>query len=122
MYFIPDSFTKEEVSPESVFCCGETFGNFEKILLDLDEPLGEVIPNFHNMEFRLHQLHDAVVADKMGRVASVRDILSEIEPNADEMCLAESSIVIRFCPSVSVIVIRKSTTCYLILMEKYYVL
>lgn len=87
--FIPDSFTKEEVSPESVFCCGETFGNFEKILLDLDEPLGEVIPNFHNMEFRLHQLHDAVVADKMGRVASVRDILSEIERNADEMCLAE---------------------------------
>lgn len=87
--FIPDSFTKEEVSPESVFCCGETFGNFEKILLDLDEPLGEVIPNFHNMEFRLHQLHDAVVADKMGRVASVRDILCEIERNADEMCLAE---------------------------------
>ena len=87
--FIPDSFTKEEVSPESVFCCGETFGIFEKILLDLDEPLGEVIPNFHNMEFRLHQLHDAVVADKMGRVASVRDILSEIERNADEMCLAE---------------------------------
>lgn len=87
--FIPDSFTKEEVSPESVFCCGETFGNFEKILLDLDEPLGEVIPNFHNMEFRLHQLHDTVVADKMGRVASVRDILSEIERNADEMCLAE---------------------------------
>ena len=87
--FIPDSFTKEEVSPESVFCCGETFGNFEKILLDLDEPLGEVIPNFHNMEFRLRQLHDAVVADKMGRVASVRDILSEIERNADEMCLAE---------------------------------
>ena len=118
--FIPDSFTKEEVSPESAFCCGETFGNFEKILLDLDEPLGEVIPNFHNMEFRLHQLHDAVVADKMGRVASVRDILSEIERNAD--VLLKSSIVIRFCPSVSVIVIRKSTTCYLILMEKYYVL
>ena len=87
--FIPDSFTKEEVSPESAFCCGETFGNFEKILLDLDEPLGEVIPNFHNMEVRLRQLHEAVVADKMGRVASVRDILSEIERNADEMCLAE---------------------------------
>ena len=87
--FIPDSFTKEEVSPENAFCCGETFGDFEKMLLDLDEPLGEVIPNFHNMEFRLRQLNDAVVADKMGRVASVRDILSEIERNADEMCLAE---------------------------------
>ena len=87
--FIPDSFTKEEVSPENAFCCGETFGDFEKMLLDLDEPLGEVIPNFHNMEFRLRQLHDAAVADKMGRVASVRDILSEIERNADEMCLAE---------------------------------
>ncbi|WP_449031858.1 phosphotransferase enzyme family protein [Prevotella histicola] len=87
--FIPDSFTKEEVSPGNAFCCGETFGDFEKKLLDLDEPLGEVIPNFHNMEFRLRQLRDAIIADKMGRVASVRDILSEIERNADEMCLAE---------------------------------
>ncbi|MFC2448549.1 MAG: phosphotransferase enzyme family protein [Prevotella denticola] len=87
--FIPDTCTKEEVNPENAFCCGETFGNFEQMLVDLKEPLGETIPDFHNMELRLRQLQEAVKADKMGRVASVRDILGELECSADEMCLAE---------------------------------
>ncbi|MFC2622089.1 MAG: phosphotransferase enzyme family protein, partial [Prevotella denticola] len=87
--FIPDTCTKEEVNPENAFCCGETFGNFEQMLVDLKEPLGETIPDFHNMELRLRQLQEAVKADRMGRVASVRDILDELECSADEMCLAE---------------------------------
>lgn len=87
--FIPDTCTKEEVNPENAFCCGETFGNFEQMLVDLTEPLGETIPDFHNMELRLRQLQEAVKADRMGRVASVRDILGELECSADEMCLAE---------------------------------
>ena len=87
--FIPDTCTKEEVNPENAFCCGETFGNFEQMLVDLKEPLGETIPDFHNMELRLRQLQEAVKADRMGRVASVRDILDELECSADEMCIAE---------------------------------
>lgn len=87
--FIPDTCTKEEVNPENAFCCGETFGNFEQMLVDLKEPLGETIPDFHNMELRLRQLQEAVKADRMGRVTSVRDILDELECSADEMCLAE---------------------------------
>ena len=51
--------------------------------------LGETIPNFHNMEFRLKQLHEAVDADTAGRVAEVRPLLDEIESRADAMCLAE---------------------------------
>ncbi len=51
--------------------------------------MGETIPDFHNMELRLRQLREAVSADKAGRVASVKDILAELERDADEMCLAE---------------------------------
>ena len=44
--FIPNAVTKEEVNPESAFCCGETFGNFQNMLVDLKEPLGETIPQY----------------------------------------------------------------------------
>ena len=63
--FIPNAITKEEVNHDSAFCCGQTFGNFEQMLVDLQEPLGETIPNFHNMELRLMQLREAVEADKV---------------------------------------------------------
>ena len=59
------------------------------MLVDLKEPLGETIPDFHNMELRLRQLREAVSADKAGRVASVKDMIAELESYADEMCLAE---------------------------------
>ncbi|MBF1081553.1 MAG: aminoglycoside phosphotransferase family protein, partial [Prevotellaceae bacterium] len=87
--FIPDAVTREEVNNDSAFCCGQTFGNFEQMLVDLKEPLGETIPNFHNMELRLEQLHEAVKADKAGRVSLVSDMLNTLNRDADEMCLAE---------------------------------
>ena len=71
MLFIPDAVTKTGVTPESSYEVGETFGNF------------------HNMEFRLQQLRDAVKEDKAGRVAEVKDLLEEIERRADEMCKGE---------------------------------
>ncbi len=59
------------------------------MLADIPDRLGETIPNFHNMEFRLKQLRDAVAADAAGRVKEVRYFLDEIERRADEMCKAE---------------------------------
>ena len=32
---------------------GEAFGSFQAMLADIPETLGETIPDFHNMEFRL---------------------------------------------------------------------
>ena len=64
-------------------------GNFQAMLADIPVELGETIPNFHNMEFRLQQLRDAVKEDKAGRVAEVKDLLEEIERRADEMCKGE---------------------------------
>jgi len=51
--FIPESQTLEAVTPESSYLAGLKFGEFQAQLADVPEQLGEVIPKFHNMEFRL---------------------------------------------------------------------
>lgn len=87
--YIADTLTVEEVTPQSSYDCGLAFGHFQQQLIDLNEPLGETIPNFHNMEFRLHQLHQAVANDMAERVKEVSKELELIEAHADEMYLAE---------------------------------
>lgn len=89
MVFIPDAHTFEAVNPESSRNAGKAFGNFQAMLVDIDADLKESIPDFHNMEFRLKQLHDAVEADPEGRVAEVKQILDELEKRAEEMTKAE---------------------------------
>ena len=88
--FIPRSKSYEEVTPELSYEAGRAFGDFQTMLSDLPEgTLGETIPNFHNMEFRLEQFHEAVKADAAGRVAEVKDLIDEIEKRADAMCIQE---------------------------------
>jgi len=87
--FIPNAKTYEAVTPEYAYYCGLTFGNFEAMLVDIPEHLGETIPDFHNMELRIRQLRDAIRADVKGRVKEVQPIIDEIERDADEMCKAE---------------------------------
>lgn len=89
MVFIPRAKTYETVNPEYSYYAGAAFGHFQAMLADLPVALGETIPNFHNMEFRLQQLHDAVAADPVGRVAEMRFYLDEIEKRSAEMCKAE---------------------------------
>ena len=64
--FIPRSQTLETVTPESSY-----------------------LADFHNMEFRLKQLREAVSANISGRLAEVQDIVDAIEKDADTMCSAE---------------------------------
>ena len=89
MVYIPDTVTLEAVTHESAYDCGKAFGNFEKMLVDVPEKLGETIPDFHNMELRMQQLREAVENDAAGRLAEVQDIVEELERDADEMCQAE---------------------------------
>ena len=89
MVFIPDSFTHDAVTPESAYNAGKAFGNFEKMLVNVPEQLGETIPDFHNMELRIRQLREAVGSNVAGRLDEVRDIVDELEHDADEMCQAE---------------------------------
>ena len=89
MVFIPRAKTYETVNPEYSYCAGKAFGQFEAMLADVSEPLVETIPDFHNMEFRMKQLHDAVDANPAGRLDKVRDLVAEIEKDAYDMCCAE---------------------------------
>ena len=87
--FIPRAKTFEAGTPEYSYYAGKAFGNFEAMLVDLPETLGETIPDFHNMELRMRQLRDAVAQDAKGRLSEVRDIVDELESHAHEMCKAE---------------------------------
>ena len=88
--FIPRSKSFEEVTPQLSYEAGKAFGDFQTMLSDLPaDALGETIPNFHNMEFRLKQFRDAVEANAAGRLEEVKDLVAEIEKRAKDMCIQE---------------------------------
>ena len=91
MDFIADSVTQEAITPQSAYDAGRSFGNFESLCADIKEPIGEIIPNFHNIEFRLKQLDEAISADPMGRMKDreVQYYVKLIQDSAYEMCLGE---------------------------------
>lgn len=91
--------SQEKVTPASAELTGEAFGRFQCQLADLPfDALCESIPNFHNMEFRLQQLDEAIenvqrndVQCTKGRqrLEACGDIIAEIDKRREEMCLAE---------------------------------
>lgn len=87
--FIPDSTTLQEVTPTTARFAGEAFGRFQAMLADIEEELTESIPDFHNMEFRLKQLDEAVAENSAGRVNEVRNLLDEIDKRREWMCKPE---------------------------------
>ena len=89
--FIKGAHTYETVNPEYSYYAGKAFGAFEAMLADIPDTLGETIPDFHNMELRARQLHEAVSADKAGRMAlpEVKAILEDLLPFEEQMCKAE---------------------------------
>ena len=91
MDFIADSHTYEAVTPEYAYFAGRSFGDFESLLTDLEEPIGEIIPDFHNIEFRLQQLEDAVAADPIGqmREVEVQKLVAKVREASEWMCLGE---------------------------------
>ena len=87
--FIPESFTYETVNPDYSYFAGKSFSEFEAMLTDVPEQLGETIPDFHNMALRARQLTEAINDDKVGRVKEVVDLLNEIDKHVEHMCMAE---------------------------------
>ena len=87
--FIPDAVTHEQVDSTSSRNAGRAFGDFERMLVDIPEKLGETIPDFHNMELRARQLQEAIEQDRAGRVKGVADIIADLQKDMHEMCKAE---------------------------------
>ncbi len=90
MLYVRGTHTCESLSePRLAYDTGLAFGDFQSMLCDLPAgSVGESIPDFHNMEFRLGQLDDAIKEDAAGRLASVRDIADRLLERAGEMTLA----------------------------------
>ena len=86
--FIKDSYTYDTVNPEYSYYAGKAFGQFEAMLADIPDTLGETIPDFHNIA---RQLKDAVQADAAGRMKEpeVQAILKDLQQYEEEMCKAE---------------------------------
>jgi Ser/Thr protein kinase RdoA (MazF antagonist) len=88
--FIPRSQSYESITPELSYQAGKAFGDFQSMLADIPEgQLGETIPDFHNMEFRLRQFHDALQTNAAGRLDEVKDLVDEIEKRAKALCIQE---------------------------------
>jgi Ser/Thr protein kinase RdoA (MazF antagonist) len=88
--YISGSKTYEEINPEFSFEAGKAFGRFQWMLSDIPEgALGEIIPNFHNMEFRLKQFKEAVEANAAGRLNEARELVSALLERAETYCVQE---------------------------------
>lgn len=68
------------------FSGGLAFGRFQKQLSTLDATkLVEILPNFHNIDFRLSNLRKAITENKAGRLDEVKEILDYIFEREERM-------------------------------------
>lgn len=88
--FIDRARTVDVVDEQSSRSAGLAFGQFEAMLADLPDRLGETIPDFHNMGLRYRQLGEAVAEDRVGRVQEVRPFLDAIDRHIHDMCAVET--------------------------------
>ncbi|WP_231596055.1 phosphotransferase enzyme family protein [Sphingobacterium endophyticum] len=71
---------------EQAYSGGMAFGQFQKQLSDLDpKTIVEVLPNFHNIEFRMNNLKEAINSNPVGRVEHVQDLLNYIFEREQKM-------------------------------------
>ncbi len=92
MVFVDNADTFDIVNEKYSREAGAEFGRFQAMLVDIPETLAESIPDFHNMEFRLQQLREAIAADAAGHLANepeARAIADDLLRRADDMTLAE---------------------------------
>lgn len=88
---IENALSYEQITPEGAYLAGKAYGEFQCQLASLDaDTLVESIPNFHNLEFRIQQLHEALANDAAGRKAATQDVANYLLERAERMCIAET--------------------------------
>jgi hypothetical protein len=85
--FIEDHLVFESTTDTAIAYEGaRTFGAFTSMLNDLDAgKVGTVIPDFHNMQWRLTQLRESVRKDTAGRLKEVKKEVDYVESRAKMM-------------------------------------
>ncbi len=87
---ISRSVTYETITPDLAELTGMAFSNFQSQLSDLPEgALGETIPNFHNIEFRIEGFKESVTRNSVGRLDGVRWLVDELFGRAEAMSMAQ---------------------------------
>jgi len=86
-YFLKNTKSYDRVTTaKQAFEGGRAFGSFQALLSDLDvSEVKDTIPKFHDIEYRLNNLHNAMRADKIKRLQYVSAELQFIQQHADEM-------------------------------------
>jgi N-acetylhexosamine 1-kinase len=78
MYDLIDGVCIEKATtPRDMYLTGLGFGAFQKDMVDFDEELYEVIPNFHNTTLRYETFIKAVEEDKAERACECRELIDE---------------------------------------------
>jgi len=81
-HLVFDSTTDPDIAYEGA----KTFGAFSAMLNDLPaEKVGTVIPDFHNMKWRLTQLEQSIRKDAAGRLKVVKEEIDYVESHAKMM-------------------------------------
>jgi hypothetical protein len=86
-YFLKGTKSYDRVATEKqAFEGGKAFGTFQALLSDMDvSRIKDTIPDFHNIEYRLNNLRNALRSDKAGRLKNVADEINFIERRSADM-------------------------------------
>jgi hypothetical protein len=84
--FINDTIAMDsEITPELAFQGGKGIGMFQSMVSDLNEPLTDILPGFHNIRFRFNQWDAILAKDAAGRKAGLSKEISWVESRRSEM-------------------------------------
>jgi len=85
--YIPNCYTVEAVeTDEQAAQAATAFGQFTAALSDFPaNELSEIIPNFHNLTFRLQQLKNVVKKDPVGRLSQCQELV--------DYCFAQNTFI-----------------------------
>ncbi len=84
--FIGDSMViSSAITPELAYQGGKGIGMFQSMVADLNEPLTDILPGFHNICFRFNQWDAVLAKDLVGRKAKLSKEISWVESRRKEM-------------------------------------
>jgi hypothetical protein len=78
--FINETISMDSaITPELAFQGGKGIGMFQSMVSDLNEPLTDILPGFHNIRFRFSQWDKVLSKDPVGRKARLSKEISWVE-------------------------------------------
>lgn len=84
--FIDDHISYEVADrPELAYAGGKGIGQFQLLLADLNEPLADILPGFHNIRFRFEQWDAVLAKNPVGRKEELQEEISWVESRREEM-------------------------------------